>query len=75
MRRVLFTLFAALLAGFALSGAETPKTAFDKPTMEAYLRHLFVLPPNLTVTVNDPKPSAFTGFKEVRVRISQGAQF
>ena len=74
MQRAFFSL-AVLLAGFALSGAETPKTAFDKPTMEAYLRHLFVLPPNLTVTVNDPKPSAFTGFKEVRVRIAQGPQF
>jgi protein-disulfide isomerase len=75
MQRAFFSLFAVLLAGFALSGAETPKSAFDKPTMEAYLRHLFVLPPNLTVTVNDPKPAPFTGFKEVRVRISQGAQF
>jgi protein-disulfide isomerase len=75
MRRVFFPLLAALLAGFALSGAETQKTAFDKPTLEAYLRHLFVLPAQLTVTVNDPKPSPFTGFKEVRVRISQGPQF
>jgi protein-disulfide isomerase len=75
MQRAFFSLFAVLLAGFALSGAETPKTAFDKPTLEAYLRHLFVLPAQLTVTVNDPKPSPFTGFKEVRVRIAQGAQF
>jgi protein-disulfide isomerase len=75
MRRVSLPLLAALLAGFALSGAETPKTAFDKPTLEAYLRHLFVLPAQLTVAVNDPKPSPFTGFKEVRVRISQGPQF
>src|SRR5262249_50183526 len=32
-------------------------------------------PAQLNVTVNDPKPSVFAGFKEVRVRISQGAQF
>ena len=75
MRRVFLALFTALLAGFALSGADTPKTAFDKPTLEAYIRHLFVLSPQLTVTVNDPKPAAFAGFKEVRVRIAQGAQF
>ncbi len=75
MRRVVLLLFTAFLAGFALAGAEAPKSAFDKPTLEAYLRHLFVLPAQLTVTVNDPKPSAFAGFKEVRVRISQGPQF
>ena len=75
MRRVFLALFTALLAGFALFGADTPKTAFDKPTLEAYIRHLFVLSPQLTVTVNDPKPAAFAGFKEVRVRIAQGAQF
>jgi protein-disulfide isomerase len=75
MRRVFFPLSAFLLAALLLSGAETPKSAFDKPTLEAYLRHLFVLPSQLTVTVNDPKPAPFPGFKEVRVRISQGAQF
>ncbi len=75
MRRALFALLAGILAVFALSGAEAPKSAFDKPTLEAYVRHLFVLPAQLTVTTSDPKPSQFTGFKEVRVRISQGAQF
>jgi protein-disulfide isomerase len=74
MRRAYFCTLA-LLAAFTLSAADAPKTAFDKPTLEAYLRHLFVLPPALTVAVNDPKPSSFAGFKEVRVRISQGAQF
>jgi protein-disulfide isomerase len=75
MRRVLFALLPALLAGLALYGADTPKSAFDKPTLEAYIRHLFVLPAQLTVTVSDPKPAAFAGFKEVKVRIAQGAQF
>jgi protein-disulfide isomerase len=51
-----------------------PKSAFDKPTLEAYVRHLYLLQPQLTVTVGDPKPSNLTGFKEVRLRISQGAQ-
>src|SRR5262245_18440867 len=75
MRRVFLALSASLLAVSLLSGAETPKSAFDQPTMEAYLRHLFALPSQLTVTINDPKPAPFTGFKEVRVRISQGQQF
>jgi len=75
MRRVFLAFFALFLAGSALSGADAPKSAFDKPAMEAYLRHLFVLPAQLTVTVNDPKPAPFPGFKEVRVRIAQGPQF
>jgi protein-disulfide isomerase len=75
MRRLFLALLPALLTGLTLYGADTPKSAFDKPTLEAYIRHLFVLPAQLTVTVNDPKPAAFAGFKEVRVRIAQGAQF
>jgi protein-disulfide isomerase len=75
MRRAFLVLFASLMAALLLSGADTPKTAFDKPALEAYLRHLFVLPAQLTVTINDPKPAAFPGFKEVRVRIAQGPQF
>ena len=65
-----------LLGALLLGAADAPqKSAFDKPTMEAYVRHLYVLQPQLTVTIGDPKPSAMPGFKEVRVRIAQGAQF
>ena len=64
-----------LLGALLLGAADAPqKSAFDKPTMEAYVRHLYVLQPQLTVTISDPKPSALPGFKEVRVRIAQGAQ-
>ena len=65
-----------LLGAFLLGAADAPqKSAFDKPTLEAYVRHLYLLQPPLTVTIGDPKPSALPGFKEVRVRISQGPQF
>jgi protein-disulfide isomerase len=65
-----------LLGALALAAADAPpKSAFDKPTLEAYVRHLFLLNPQLTVTVNDPKPSALPGFKDVRIRIAQGPQF
>ena len=65
----------SLLIALSLSAADAPqKSAFDKPTLEAYIRHLFLLQPQLTVTIGDPKPSALPGFKEVRVRIAQGAQ-
>jgi protein-disulfide isomerase len=64
-----------LLGALALCAADAPpKSAFDKPTLEAYVRHLYLLNPQLTVTILDPKPSSIPGFKEVRVRISQGAQ-
>src|ERR1700693_1312214 len=49
------------------------KTFFDKPTLEAYLRHLWVLDSALTVQVSDPKPSELPGFSELTVRIAQGA--
>jgi protein-disulfide isomerase len=65
-----------LLGALLLAAADAPqKSAFDKPTLEAYVRHLYLLQPQLTVTIGDPKPSALPGFKEVRVRIAQGAQF
>jgi len=70
-RAISLCLLGALLLGAADA---PPKSAFDKPTLEAYVRHLYLLQPNLTVTVGDPKPSNLTGFKEVRLRISQGAQ-
>jgi protein-disulfide isomerase len=71
-RATLLSLLGALL----LSAADAPpKSAFDKPTLEAYVRHLYLLNPQLTVTINDPKPSTLPGFKEVRIRIAQGAQF
>jgi protein-disulfide isomerase len=71
-RAISLSLFAALLLGAA--GAPQ-KTAFDKPTLEAYVRHLYLLQPQLKVTIGEPKPSALPGFQEVRIRIAQGAQF
>ena len=65
----------SLLGVAALCAADAPpKSAFDKPTLEAYVRHLYLLNPELKVTILDPKPSLIPGFKEVRVRISQGVQ-
>jgi protein-disulfide isomerase len=80
-RTLLLSITAALL--FALAGpAQNPvsparttagKSAFDKPTMEAYARHLWVLGPEFTVTVSDPTPSEqLPGFKEVTIRLTEG---
>src|SRR5450759_3249885 len=64
-----------LLGALLLGAADAPqKSAFDKPTLEAYVRNLFLLHPQLPVTIGDPKTSGLPGFKEVRVRLAQGAQ-
>jgi protein-disulfide isomerase len=68
------TLFCLIAAGMLAAADAPPKSAFDKPTLEAYVRHLYLLQPQLTVTISDPKPSAVAGFKEVRVHIAQGPQ-
>jgi protein-disulfide isomerase len=65
-----------LLGALLLISADTPqKSAFDKPTMEAYVRHLFLIAPQITIAAGDPKPSDLPGFKLVKVRLSQGPQF
>jgi protein-disulfide isomerase len=77
-RPLLLSLAAALIlaqAGPAQKAAapKTQKSAFDKATLEAYVRHLYVLGPDLKVSISDPKPSAeLQGFKDVTVHMSQG---
>ena len=66
----------SLLGALLLISADTPqKSAFDKLTLEAYLRHLFLIQPQVSVTPGDPQPSDLPGFKLVKVRLSQGPQF
>jgi protein-disulfide isomerase len=70
------SLILCLLGALLLLSADTPqKSAFDKPTLEAYVRHLFLIPAAVTVTPADPKPCDLPGFKEVKVRLQQGPQF
>ena len=53
--------------------AATPqKTALDKATLEAYVRHLMVYGPQIAITVGDPKPSPMPGFMQVTVHASAG---
>lgn len=65
---ILFAVAAALLA--QTPAGKTPK--LDKPKLEAYLRHLFVWPPPIQMTIADPKPGPMAGFYEVKVRGAQG---
>ena len=48
------------------------KSALDKSTLEAYVRHLFVWGPQIQVQVDDPQPSPLPGMHEVKVTGSAG---
>ena len=75
-RRFLFFVTAALCLSLAGSSQTPPKkSALDKATLEAYVRHLFVMDKRIAITVSDPHPSAdLPGFMEVGVHASMGAQ-
>jgi protein-disulfide isomerase len=53
---------------------QTPKkTALDKATLEAYVRHLYVWGPDINVEIANPQPSKqLPGFDEVTVHASAG---
>lgn len=68
--RALIPALAAIAVSF---GQEAPKSAYDKPTLEAYLRHLNLWSPQVKVDIQDPKPSAMLpGFSEVKVKAALG---
>jgi protein-disulfide isomerase len=68
------SLFCSLAAAALLAAApDARKTALDKPTLEAYVRHLFVFGPQVSLQVLDPQPSELAGFLRVVVRASSGA--
>jgi protein-disulfide isomerase len=56
----------------AAEKAPEKKSAFDKPTFEAYVRHLNVWGPQINVEIGDPKPSDMPGFTKVIVHASAG---
>src|SRR5260370_1440819 len=64
-------LLACLLLPVA-QPASDKKSALDKPTLEAYVRHLFVWGPQIKVEISNAKPSALPGMLEVNVRASAG---
>ena len=63
-----------LLAAFALTAQSPrtpPKSALDKATMEAYLRYAELWIPQVTVKIDDPKPSTkLDGFYDVNVHLT-----
>src|ERR1700747_1883442 len=66
-----FLLLACVLAPIA-QPADTKKSALDKPTLEAYIRHLFVWGPQIKVEIGNPKPAPLPGMLEVYIHASAG---
>ena len=66
--------FVPLLLVCSLGFAAEPasKSAFDKPTLEDYVRHLMVFAPGVQVKIDDPKPSSIAGLKKVAMHVSFG---
>ncbi len=65
---------AILLAAALWSAEKAPakKSAFDKATLEAYVRHLNVWGSQIKVEIDNPKPSPLPGFEEVTIHASAG---
>lgn len=66
-----------LIATACAQGPATPKSApaksaLDKPTLEAYVRHLLLWNPRIQVRISDPKPAPLPGFHEFTVTASYG---
>ena len=74
MNRLLFVALAlsALLPAQKKPAPATKVSAFNKPVFEAYVRHLFVWPLPIEISIDDPKPGPMPGFDEVDVHASQG---
>jgi protein-disulfide isomerase len=71
-RSIILTLAAALLLAAPASAQGQKKSALDKAVLEAYVRHLYVMKPEIKVQVSDPKASQVPGFVEVVVHASLG---
>jgi protein-disulfide isomerase len=74
MLRQLSLSLAAVCMG-AYGQAQAPaKSALDKATFEAYVRHMYVMDSRIAVNISDPKPDEMPGFSEVTVHASLGNQ-
>ena len=59
--------FFAAVAQTAAPAKSGKKSAFDKATIEAYVRYLMPWDPRIEVKVSDPEPAPMPGFKTVKV--------
>jgi protein-disulfide isomerase len=61
-----------LLCLLSLSAQDKPKPGFDKVALEAYIRHLLVVTPQVQMKIDDPKPSDVPGLDQVDVHYTFG---
>jgi len=54
--------------------SKTDQPKIDKVKLEAYIRHLFVWPSPIDLSIGDPEPGPMPGFYQVKIRGSQGNQ-
>jgi protein-disulfide isomerase len=66
-----FVSLAALCLAL-LSAQEKPKPGFDKVALEAYVRHLLAVIPEVQVKIEDPKPSPVSTLEQVDVHFIYG---
>ena len=57
-----------------LAGQEKPKPGVDKVALEAYVRHLLAVIPEVQVKIDDPKPSPVPNLEQVDVHFIYGAR-
>ena len=65
-------LSVASLLTLVAQSADVKSSALDKPTLEAYIRHLFVWGPQIKIAIANPKPAPIPGMLEVDVEASAG---
>jgi protein-disulfide isomerase len=73
LRKLSLSLAAVCLGAYGQKPAPA-KSALDKATFEAYVRHLYVMDSRIAVQISDPKPDEMPGFSEVTVHASLGNQ-
>jgi protein-disulfide isomerase len=73
LRKLSLSLAAVCLGAYGQKPAPA-KSALDKATFEAYVRHLYVMDSRIAVKISDPKPDEMPGFSEVTVHASLGNQ-
>jgi len=62
-----------LLAAAAIAAEGDGKSAFDKATLESYVRYMLMWGDQINVSITDPAPSEVPGLQQVTVRGSAGA--
>ena len=68
------TLSVIALLALAASAQNPKKSALNKATLEAYVRHLLVMDSRVSVQVSDPQPCEVPGFVQETVHASIGNQ-